>query len=262
MSGTLGARRRVALHHEQEGAGPPLLLAGSLGADLSMWNPNVARLAGARRVIRFDTRGHGRSPAPSGPYSIADLGHDVLGLLDELGFERASYCGLSLGGMVGLWLAANAPERIDRLVVACTSAHLPPASGWAERAAAVRAAGTTAAVAETVLGRWLTEPFAAANPEVTATLRAMLLATDPEGYAACCAAIERMDLRAELGGIAAPTLVVAGSEDRATPLAHGREIADAIPGARLEIVPGAHLASVECANAIDGLVIDHLREQP
>lgn len=252
-----------ALHCEATGDGSPLLLAGSLGTTLKMWDPLVGVLAAGRRVVRFDLRGHGGSPVPPGPYEIADLGRDVVQLLDRLRIERADFCGLSLGGMVGMWLGAHAPERVRRLVLVCTSAYLPPADGWARRAAAVREAGTVAAVADAVVPRWLTPGFADAHPELAADLHAMLAATPSKGYAACCGAIERMDLRRHLGRIAAPTLVVSAAEDPATPPEHQELIAAAIPGARLETVsPAAHLAAVERPREISDLVLDHLQELP
>jgi 3-oxoadipate enol-lactonase len=247
----------VALHHEI--AGPPdapaLLLGGSLGTTVDMWRPQLPALAERLRVVRFDHRGHGGSPVPPGPYGIADLAGDVLALLDRLGLERVAYCGLSIGGMVGLWLAAHAPERIDRLVVVSSSAHLPPASAWRERAATVRTAGTVEAVADTVVARWLTPGFARAEPETVEWLRGMLAATPVDGYAACCEALARLDLRGDVPRIAAPTLVVGGAEDPATPPEHARALAAAIPGARLEILsPAAHLASVERAAEVTRLV--------
>lgn len=256
----------VPLHHVLDGPpdAPPLLLGGSLGTTTAMWDQQVAPLAAHHRLIRFDHRGHGRSPEPPGPYAIADLGRDVLALMDALGIERASYCGLSIGGMAGMWLAANAPGRIDRLVLLCTSAHLPPADGWRARAETVLAAGSVEAVADAVLARWVTPAFAAARPERVAELRAMLAASPPAGYAACCEAIAAMDLRPSIGRIAAPTLVVAGFEDRATPPDHARTIAAAIPGARLELLsPMAHLGNVEQPERVTQLILDHLdpREQ-
>jgi 3-oxoadipate enol-lactonase len=250
-----------ALHHELAGpeGAPPLLLGPSLGTTLHMWDPQLSTLSQGRRVIRYDHRGHGSSPVPPGPYDIADLGGDVVALLDRLGIERTSYCGLSLGGMVGMWLAANAPERIERLILVCTSAHLPPASAWTERAAAVLAARSTDAVADAVLGRWLTPPFTRAHPEVVAWVRAMLVNTPPEGYAACCGVIGRLDLRGVLGSIASPPLVIAAAHDRSTPPEHGRAIAAAVPGARLHLLPeAAHLANVECASDVTRLIVDHL----
>jgi 3-oxoadipate enol-lactonase len=250
----------TALHHEITGPvdAPVLLFGGSLGTTLAMWDGQLA-LADRFRLVRFDHRGHGRSSAPPRPYEIADLGRDVLELIDTLRIERASYCGLSLGGMLGMWLAATAPARIDRLIVVCTAAHMPPASAWQERAAAVLAAGSTAPVAEAVLGRWLTPPFAAAHPEVRTGLLRMLLSAPADGYAACCGAIERMDLRPQLPRITAPTLVVSGSEDQATPVEMQQLIASAIPGARHEIVgPAAHIAAVEQPEPINQLIEEHI----
>lgn len=251
----------TALYYEIAGPaeGPILLLGSSLGTDLSMWDGQLP-LASRWRLVRFDHRGHGRSPAPPGPYTIADLGLDVLELMDALGLERTSYGGLSLGGMVGLWLAANAPERIDRLVLLCTAAWMPTAAAYAERAVAVRGDGSTGRIAEAVLERWLTPPFAAARPEVCEHLRSMLLATSAEGYAACCEAIAAMDLRDELAQIAAPTLVISGAGDPATPVELQAEIAAAIPHARHEIVaPATHLAAVEQPDRVNHLIEEHLR---
>jgi 3-oxoadipate enol-lactonase len=248
------------LHHEVTGRedAPVVLLASALGTDLRMWDAQVPQLAQRLRVVRFDHRGHGRSPIPPDPYEIADLGGDVLALMDHLGVQRAHCCGLSIGAMVAMWLGANAPERIDRLVLLCTSAHMPPASAWAQRAAAVLDAGSTEPVADTVVGRWLTPAFAAEHPEVRARLRDMLVASPPDGYAACCGAIERMDLRGDLGRIAAPTLVVSGAEDSATPPEHQRLIAASIPGARLETIAAAHIAAAEQPAAVTHLILDHL----
>jgi 3-oxoadipate enol-lactonase len=232
---------------------PVLLLGPSLGSSGAMWAPQVPVLARHLRVVRFDHRGHGRSPVPPGPYTVADLGRDVLALMDHLGIARAHYAGLSLGGMVGMWLAAHAPARIDRLALLCTAAHLPPAQGWLDRAAAVRAGGL-AAVADAVLARWFTPEFTDTQP-----YRQMLLATPAEGYAACCEAIAELDLRPVLGTIAAPTLVIAGEQDPATPPELGQQIASAIPGATFVTVPrAAHLANVERAETVTGLLAAHL----
>ena len=255
------------LHHEEAGPpdGPALLLSGSLGTTLRMWDPQVPALSARRRLVRLDHRGHGGSPVPDGPYTIDELGRDALALLDRLGLERASWCGLSIGGMVGMWLAAHAPERIDRLVLLCTSAHLPPASAYTERAATVRAAGTPAVAADMVVGRWFTPAYAGEHPDVVARHRAMIVATPAEGYAGCCEAIARLDLRGDLSRIVAPTLVIAGAQDPSMPPAHGEAIARAIPSARIEIVPdAAHLASVQQSDVVNRLITDHLdsREEP
>lgn len=251
----------VELHHESEGLAdaPVVLLGSSLGTNLEVWDAQVPALAARLRVVRFDHRGHGRSPVPPGPYEIGDLGGDVLALMDRLGVERAHFCGLSIGAMVGMWLAIHAPERLDRLVLMCTAAHLPPASAWEERARAVLAAGTTEPVADSVVDRWLTPAFADGHPEVRRRLRDMLVSQPAEGYAACCGAIERMDLRGDLPRITAPTLVVSGADDPASAPEHQALIAEAIPGARLEVVAdAAHLASVQQPQVVSALILDHL----
>jgi 3-oxoadipate enol-lactonase len=238
---------------------PVLLLGGSLGTTLDMWDPQVPALSAAHRVIRFEYRGHGGSPVPTGPYTIDELGQDVVTMLDRLGLSRVSYCGLSIGGMVGQWLAINAPERLDKLILLCTAPHLPPASAWRERAAAVREAGTPEVVADAVLGRWFTPAYASSHPEVVTRYRAMICGVDPEGYAGCCEAIAEMDLRGGLPGVTTPTLVVAALQDPSIPPEHGEAIAAAIPGARMEILdPGAHLASVERADVVTALIAEHL----
>ncbi|MGA5302838.1 3-oxoadipate enol-lactonase [Nucisporomicrobium flavum] len=247
-------------HHRVDGPpeAPPLLLINSLGADLSMWEPQMPALSRRFRVIRYDTRGHGRSAVPPGRYSLADLGGDALDLLDHLGAARAHVCGLSLGGMTAMWLAAYAPERVGRLVLCCTSALLGPPSSWAERAATVRARGT-GAVADTVVARWVTPEFAALCPDETRRLRDMIAATPAAGYAGSCAAIEEMDLRADLPRIAAPTLVLAGADDPATPPAHGGAIATAVPGARLAVLDrAAHLATYERPAEATRLILEAL----
>jgi 3-oxoadipate enol-lactonase len=250
----------IELHHDIAGAedAPPLVLSNSLGSDLSMWDPQIDALAERFRVIRYDQRGHGRSPVPDGPYSIDDVGADALALLDRLGLERAHWCGLSLGGMTGMWLAINAPERIDRLALLCTSAKLGPPENWAERAATVREHGT-AAIADAGLRRWVTDEFIEAQPDTARRLHRMMLDTPDEGYAACCEVIQHMDLEPRLGEIRAPTLVIAGDQDPATPPEHAERIVAAVDGARMEVVsPGKHLASVERAEEVTALLLEHL----
>jgi 3-oxoadipate enol-lactonase len=252
----------VRLHRVAEGPedGPVVLFGGSLGSDLRMWHQQVTPLAArGYRVIRYDTRGHGGSPVPPGPYEIEDIGADVLALLDELGLERVHHVGLSLGGMTGMWLGAHTPDRIASLVLCCTSAKLGPKQMWADRAATVLAEGT-AAIAEAGVGRWLTPGYAAARPEAAEFLRGMIAAVPREGYAACCGAIERMDQLDSLPKITAPTLVIAGAEDPATPPEeHARPIADGIPGARLEIVENAaHLGNYERPEEFTRLILGHL----
>jgi 3-oxoadipate enol-lactonase / 4-carboxymuconolactone decarboxylase len=235
-----------------------VVLANSLGTSSAMWAAQVGPLAQHRRVVRFEHRGHGGSPAPAPPYSVADLGGDVVELLDHLGVERASVCGVSLGGMVAMWLGARHPERVDRLVLACTAAHLPPAEGWYERAATVRAEGT-GVLLPALLGRWFTAGFVDGRPDVHADVEAMLAACDREGYAGCCEAIATMDQRAQLTAIAAPTLVIAGSTDPVTPPATGLSLHEAIAGSAFTVLPSAaHLANIEQADRFNAAVLDHL----
>jgi 3-oxoadipate enol-lactonase / 4-carboxymuconolactone decarboxylase len=254
----------VEVHHEVAGPadGPVVVLAASLGSDLRMWDPQVEPLVAAGfRVVRYDQRGHGRSPAPDGPYSIEELGADLLALLDRLALARVSLVGLSLGGMTGLWLAEHHPERLDRLVLCCTSAELGPASMWTERAAVARESGLDG-LADVGVGRWITHAGRAANPALSAWLREMFTGQSPEGYASCCTAVQTMSIVDGLGSVAAPTLVIAGAEDQATPPEHSRRIADAIPGARLEIVDGAaHLGNVERPAEFTALILGHLRSR-
>jgi 3-oxoadipate enol-lactonase len=240
---------------------PVLVLSNSLGTSLEMWDDQAPVLGDRFRLLRYDTRGHGRSPAPPGPYAIGDLGRDVVRLLDRLGIERASFCGLSVGGMTGMWLAAESPERVERLVLLCTSALLVPKSVWDERIATATEQGMTALV-DGVIERWFTPAFRSENPATVEKMATTLRETDPEGYAGCCAAIRDMDLRDRLPSIKAPTLVVSGAEDPATPPEHGRLIRDAIPGARFEVVPGAaHIANVERPEEITQLILTHLEAE-
>ena len=249
----------VAVSYSVDGPadGPVVVLSNSLGATRSMWDPQVPALAERFRVVTYDTRGHGESPVPPGPYSIDDLVDDVVALLDELGAERAHVAGLSLGGMTAMRLAAREPERVRRLALLCTSALLGPRETWTDRARTARTEGT-GVLAPVVVGRWFTPGFAAAHPDLTARMEAMIAATPDEGYAGCCEAIADMDLRADLDRIAAPTLVISGADDPATPPEHQRRIADAIPDAELLTVrPGAHLANVESPLQITGALLGH-----
>jgi 3-oxoadipate enol-lactonase len=238
---------------------PVLVLGNSLGTTREVWEPQLGPLSLRFRVLRYEHRGHGGSPAPPGPYAIADLGSDVLALLDEFDVGTACYCGVSLGGMVGMWLAANAPDRIERLALCCTSAFLQPAQLWRDRAAAVRSAGL-ASISQQVVGRWFTPGYQAAHPgTVAGFVTALEQDVAPEAYAGCCDAIAVMDLRPLLGSVQAPTLVVAGAEDPATPPWHAAVIAGAIPGARLRVIRGAaHLANVSAAAEVTAALLAHL----
>ena len=240
---------------------PVVAFTGSLGTDLTFWRPQSDRLSEHYRTLRYEIRGHGASEVPPGPYSMSDLGSDLIALLDRLEIERVLLCGLSIGGMISMWAAANAPERVNRVVLCCTSAKLGPPETWHERAATVRAEGV-GAVADAVLGRWFTPQFAAARPDVIDRMRRILTATSPEGYAGCCEAIAEMDLTPDLPLIAAPTLVIAGEDDPSTPPEHGRLIADLIPGAGFEVVsPAAHLATIERADLTTSMILRFLSDE-
>ncbi|MBR7194163.1 MULTISPECIES: 3-oxoadipate enol-lactonase [unclassified Gordonia (in: high G+C Gram-positive bacteria)] len=241
--------------------GPAVVLSNSLGSTHRMWDSQVAALEERFRVVRYDTRGHGDSPVPPGPYSIDELADDVIALLDRFDLERAHLVGLSLGGMTMMRVAARNPERVDRLALLCTAAYLPPAQGWTDRAALVRADGTSA-VAAAVVQRWFTPGYLAANTEARQQFEAMVAATPAEGYAACCEAIAAMDQRSDLSSIIAPTLAIAGADDPATPPDLLRDIVDAVPNGRLLVVPdSAHLANAEQADTITPALIEHLEQQ-
>lgn len=241
--------------------GPAVVLSNSLGSTHRMWDSQVAALEERFRVVRYDTRGHGDSPVPPGPYSIDELADDVIALLDRFDIERAHLVGLSLGGMTMMRVAARNPERVDRLALLCTAAYLPPAQGWTDRAALVRADGTSA-VAAAVVQRWFTPGYLAANTEARQQFEAMVAATPAEGYAACCEAISAMDQRSDLSSIIAPTLAIAGADDPATPPDLLRDIVDAVPNGRLLVVPdSAHLANAQQADTITPALIEHLEQQ-
>ena len=239
-------------------AAPVLVLGPSLGTSRAVWDGQVPALAARYRLLRYELPGHGGAPSPPGPYTIAQLGLGVLALLDQHGVEHAAYAGISLGGMIGMWLAAQAPGRIGALGLVCTSAYLPPAEGWLARADQVRAHGM-ASVRPQSLARWFTTGFIGREPAAVAASGDDLERTDPAGYAGCCAAIAGMDLRGALGSITAPALVVAGSEDPSTPPEHGARIAAGIPGARLLVVRGAaHLATVSNPGQVGAALAAHL----
>jgi 3-oxoadipate enol-lactonase len=251
--------RSVDVHHEFTGSpdSPVLVLAGPLGSTLEIWEPLVDPLAERFRVLRYDHRGHGRSPVPHGSYAIEDLAVDVVTLLDRLGVERAAFCGLSLGGMVGIWLAAHIPERLSSLVLCSTSAYYHDHGPWVERAASVRWAGT-AAIAPEVGARWFTPDWAAAHPEFVEQAIQMIAGTSDNSYAECCGAIASWDGRRLLGRIIMPTLVIGGSQDQGTPVQpHAKTLASAIYRAKLEVLDAAHLAIIEQADRAHRLIAKH-----
>ena len=223
---------------------PALVLSNALGTDRHVWDAQMPALEPHFRVLRYEHRGRS---------SVDELGADVLELLDEHDVDRASFCGISLGGAVGMWLAASAPERIDRLVVACSSARFSGSDAYRERAARVRAEGTAPFV-DVTLDRWFTPRFRDRE-----RYRTMLRDAPRDAYAACCEAVAAWDFRERLGEISTSTLVVAGAEDPATPPEHAEAIAGGIPGARLLVLPDcAHLANVEQADRFNAVLLEEL----
>jgi 3-oxoadipate enol-lactonase len=251
----------VELNYLLEGPedAPVLVLSNSLGTTLGMWDDQAPELRKRFRLMRYDHRGHGGSPVPSGPYTIEDLGRDVLAMLDGLGIERFSFCGLSIGGAVGMWLAGEAPERVERLVLCCTAPRFD-SEAYDARARKVRAEGVDS-VADAVLERWFTPEFRAARPETVEWAGSMLRGTPAEGYAGCCEAIRDADLRDRLEDIRAPVLVIAGAEDPAATVDQAEAIRDSIPDARLVVIDGAaHLANVEQPDDVTREILNHLEE--
>ncbi len=235
-------------------AAPVVAFSNSLGTTLEMWDAQVRALASRYRCLRYDTRGHGRSPAAHGPLTIDVLADDLAGLLDAVGIEAVHVVGLSLGGMTAQAFGVRYPQRTESLVLMATSAHLPPPETWDQRVQLVLADGM-AAVVDTVVARWFTADTLALSPETVQLVRDGFLRIDPRGYAACCLAVRDMDLRAQIGAIEAPTLVVAGEDDPVTPLEMAEDIVSRIPGAELTVVPeAAHLLAVEQPDAVNELL--------
>lgn len=230
-----------------EGTGLPILFSNSLGADHSMWNGVVEGMTG-RRLIRYDSRGHGRSQAPAGPYTQEMLGRDALAVLDHYGIERAVVCGLSLGGLVTGWLAAHAPERVAGIVLANTACAFKPDTMWRDRAAQARAGGMAQFAAPT-LERWFTADFRAARPEVMAAVSEMVAANSAEGYAASCEALAVADMSGDLRAARCPALVIAGDADPSTTVAHAQAIVEQLGDARLVCLAAAHLSAIEVPDA-------------
>jgi len=243
---------------------PVLVLGNPIGTTRDVWAHQVSVLSRHFRVLRYEPRGHGapeaQSPAPKGPYTIAELGADVLAALNGYGIERFAFAGVSLGGMTGIWLAAHAPERVTSLAVCCAAlTPMPDAQAWHDRAALVRREGM-AALAGVVVPRWFTPRFMASEPGQVETVVAMLTGTNPEGYAGCGEAIAAMDLRSQLGSVKAPTLVVSGAEDVAAPPSVGAYTARNIPEARLTVIQGAsHFAHYEKPGPVTNALLAHFQ---
>jgi 3-oxoadipate enol-lactonase len=236
---------------------PPLMLSNSLGTNLHMWDWQIPELTKHFRVIRYDSRGHGQSGAPDGPYSIDELGRDALAIMDALELEQVHWMGLSKGGMIGQWLLTHAPERIGRAVLANTGSHMPPPDLWNQRIRTALDKGMEE-LTPGVIERWFTPEFLAREPETVQKIVRMLHTTPAHGYAGSCSAIRDMDQRESIRSVTNPVLVVVGSRDPATPPEMGKRIADTIRGARIVTLDAAHLSNIEQAEAFNQAVIDFL----
>ena len=236
---------------------PAVLLSNSLTCNLSMWDRIVTALLDRFTVIRYDGRGQGSSVTPPGPYTIEQLGQDALSILDAVGVERTHFCGVSMGGMVGMWLLTHAPQRIERAVLANTAAYMGPASLWEGRIALARQGGMQA-VAGPTLARWFPPAFHGSDPEVVNGMRPAILATPVDGYVACCEAIRDMDQRRNIQSVNTPTLVIVGANDPATTPADGRLIHEAIAGSRMVMLPAGHISAVETPDAFSREVMAFL----
>jgi len=251
----------IDIHYEIAGSGPCVVFAHSLGSDLSIWEAQKSALAPRHTVLCYDLRGHGDSEATAGSYDFDLLAADVVGLLDALKIERAGFVGISLGGMIGQALALAAPRRVQKLVLADTTSRYPPEAQatWPERIRQIEASGLEPLVGPT-LERWFTAPYRAAHPDVIARIGGIIRATPVAGYVGCCHAIATLNFTERLKALAMPTLVLVGDQDAGTPPAMARELAAAIPGARLEIIPGAaHLSNIEQAETFNRLLLEFLR---
>jgi 3-oxoadipate enol-lactonase len=247
------------LYVEIEGCqqGPVLMLSNSLGTTLAMWDRQATDFGQHFRLIRYDRRGHGKSGVPEGPYNLQRLGQDVLTILDALSVDKVNFCGLSLGGMVGMWLATYRPERINKLVLSNTACYMPGGGIWDERIRVALTGGMPALI-DGILERWFTPEFRARAPQTMARMRDMVLSTPAKGYAACCAAIRDMDQRQSIYRISAPTLIIAGRHDPATPVEAGEFMRSRIPDAGLSILDAAHLSNIEKADDYTDRVLGFL----
>jgi len=249
----------LRVHYRFDGLAdkPVLMLGNSLGTSLEMWEPQVPALSARWRLLRYDARGHGSTGVTPGPYTIPQLGGDAIAMADRLGVERFAFCGLSMGGMIGQWLGVHAGARISALVLCNTAALIGPPEVWNTRIARVRAGGM-AAITDAVIARWFTPEFIARSPDPVARLKAQLLATPPDGYVACCEAVREMDQRSDAARIGTRTLVIAGTDDLATPAADTRWLADQIVGAQYVELPAAHISNLEQPELFTSALTDFL----
>jgi 3-oxoadipate enol-lactonase len=239
-------------------AAPVLVFSNSLGTDLAMWNTQASALSRDFRILRYDTRGHGCSSLPPGPYKLDQLANDLIGLLDKLALERVHFCGLSIGGMTGMALALRAAPRLRKVVLCSSAAKIGSPEIWNARIEAVRKGGMQSVVPG-ILERWYTAAFRSAWPEAVESTRRTLLSTPVEGYAGCCAALRDADLRNDVAGIHLPVLIIAGAHDPATTPADGRFLAERIAGSRYVELRAAHLSNIEASDAFTIELSDFLK---
>jgi 3-oxoadipate enol-lactonase len=249
---------RIAYRLDGPADKPVLLLSNSIGTDLSMWDPQIEPFTEHFHVLRYDSRGHGASDVPAGPYSLDRLGRDAVELLDALNISRVHFLGLSLGGMVGQWLGIHVPERIGRLILSNTAADLGPAKDFHDRISGVLT-GDRSATAEAFLRNWFPPHLLAANGPVITSTRTGLLATDPRGFAGALAAVRDMDMRRTISLISHPTLVIGGQYDTVTLPRHSELIAATVPGAKLKMLPVVHLANLELPDLYTRITLEFLR---
>jgi 3-oxoadipate enol-lactonase len=251
---------RLRYEIEGNGAGPPVLFSNSLGTTCEMWKAQVEALSPTFRIIRYDTRGHGASDVPPGPYTLETLGLDALAILEAVDVDRAHVCGLSLGGLTAMWLAVYRPDRVQSVTLTSTAARIGHATMWDERIVQVRASGVQS-LAEAAMGRWFSQSFRASHPDVVAIYHRMLSETPAGGYAACCTAIRDADLRSAINRITAPALIIAGHHDPVTPPADAEDMRSRIPHSRVSLLDAAHILNVEQARAFNDALSEFITQQ-
>ncbi len=252
----------IILNYRLDGPeqGPVIMFSNSLGSDLTMWDSQISAFVDAGyRLLRFDTRGHGKSSVPPGPYSIEAISEDAVGLMDILGLKQVHFCGLSMGGMIGQYLGAKHPERFISLALCSTTAHMPPRELWDERIQTARSKGMTALAGGTI-DRWFTKSGQKNLPTLVEKIRNMILNTPVEGFCACCAAIQNMDLRDKVRTISVPTLIVAGEHDPSIPASGPGSIHELLPAAKRKVIPdAAHLVNAEQAEVFNRTLLEFLK---
>lgn len=250
------------LHYRFDGpeGAPVVMFSNSLGTNLHMWDSQISELTKTFRILRYDSRGHGHSTAIPGPYTIAGLGRDVIGLLDALHIEHVFFCGLSLGGVIAQWLGINAPDRLNAIVISNSAAKIGTDEFWNQRIQKLCEGGIAPVAAAQVL-RWFTEKYVAAQPQVIEKMKQMFVATPLDGYIATCEALRDFDLRGSINHIQTPTLVLAGTHDAVTPPADGKFLAVGIPGAQYAELNASHLSNIEDAADFTGAVVEFFSHQ-